>query len=535
MKCAFKCALAFALASLAGCAESMDGYRTDLGTETKDDSSDDGQTGKDTSTVDGSTDDATGTVDDPSTNPGGEDTLACPSDDDPCCQDGRILPDTAICDPQADVQYSCQGDSACGSAIYARYKTRYCSGANWVCTGEKGAWGEWEEHQACESAQRCQELAEPEEEGGGVGRESEIACVPDVESCPVDFAQTVCFNDGWVMDDWPTEDEVPAVLPSMTVSADLSGLGVGEVVEMELYVTNRNALATSFGAVTFFDIEATITHDGITVPFYNGYDSNLIFPLENGYSFQKNWVLPHFWGSDMAGRWTLKFTDRAYSAPFRKFKLNKWCLRFRDPDVSEKKTTMEAKRLLAGIKRDLTFGTTKVELQSDDIVQVGTQNPKLCLALAHADPTDVAVSLVAANGSVYEVKLKDSEVIPEEVELLGLEGEWLTGRYQLAITSESYAMENQILGFSINYGVACNLPDVPQPDTDPDSESDTGSDSEPDTGSDSESQSDTGSESEQDTGSQSDSGSQSEQDTDSQLDSGSQSEQDTDSQSDSGL
>lgn len=527
MKDAFKCALPFALALVLGCAESMDSYRSDLGTETTKDSGDSGETG-DTSTVDDSTGDTTQTTE---SLPEGDDTLACPDDEDPCCEDGMILPDSVICDPQADVQYSCQGDDSCGGAVFARYKPRYCSGANWACTGQKGDWGQWQELRSCGASERCEELAEPEEEGGGVGMESEIACVADIENCPVDFAETVCFSDGWVLSDWPTED-APSPLPSMTVSADLLGLGEGEVVEMELFVTDRNTLATPSGAVTFSDIVGTVTHAGITVPFYNRYDSNLI-ALGTGYSFQKKWVLPHFWGRDMAGTWTLKFTDHAYSAPFKKFKLNKWCLRFRDPDVSEEKTTMEAKKLIPAVNQDLVFGETRFELQSDDLVQVDTQTPKLCLALAHLEPTALSVSLVAANGTVYEIKAKDTAVVPKEVELSGLGGEWLTGRYQLAITSESYAFGNQLLGFSINYGVDCSLPDVPDYDPDTGSEPDTGSDTGSDWDSDSESQSGSGDNSDSTSDSESVSDSESQVDSESEIDSESQvdSESISDSQS----
>jgi hypothetical protein len=267
----------------------------------------------------------------------------------------------------------------------------------------------------------------------------------------------------------------------------------GKAVFLKVFVKQRGGLLVPEPA-PFNDIKAVLSHNGQSVPFYNFYDGNEVTTLTGVvYRFPNEWYIPDFWDMDMFGEWTLDFGDYAPTDPEKTFVVNEWCLTFIDPEKTVREGNGEWRKTPGPVAGALGNGTTVFEMQVDDYVEADDAEPATCLAIKAAEPSDVRVEMVAADGTSYVLKQLGEEAIPQSVTLFGLSRGWLAGRYKLIVGNNNFnasADGDRLVGWSVNYKTPCNLPDVPI-DTDA-GDTDSGTASDTGTGSDIGTSSDTG-------------------------------------------
>ena len=412
-----------------------------------------------------------------------------------CCSDDNCTyrEAGAICNPEYETEKACVSSSTCGSGVHVRHKQRLCSGDKWLCAGDVTDWGEWTEDTKCASHQKCRQTGGEDDDPSSVVTE----CVDSQDTCPVDFDARICFPGG-TMKDCPKYGGCPDPLPSLMETVyfkEIGGGNTGKVVQLEVNIPTRGSLFAlpPVEGQPFTDLRATLSHNGEEVPFYNNYESNETALAE--FNFRKAWPIPNFWGKKMEGEWTLLIEDTATSpegTPLMPVKLTEWCLTFIDPSKSDLETTGK-KWLKRPSYADgaIYAGVTNFEQQVTDLVRADEDIPVLYLDVEGGDATDLAISLIAANGQTISVKSKGAAVVPYSTDLPALKGTWLTGRYQLkfeSTTADTFTLN----AWSINVGV----PDV---DVDADTDTDADSDSDSDTDSDSDSDSETDSDSDTDT------------------------------------
>ena len=88
----------------------------------------------------------------------------------------------------------------------------------------------------------------------------------------------------------------------------------------------------------------------------------------------------------------------------------------------------------------VTFSNSAVDnyvQRITDIVRREGRNPRLELSYGHAVPQTVSVELMAADGTLIEIKPQSDSTIPINVELTGLTSDWLTGFWELRIRDYS--------------------------------------------------------------------------------------------------
>jgi hypothetical protein len=375
-------------------------------------------------------------------------TVECMYGDLPCCKpEGCDLkPAGAVCDEQYRADYSCLvQDPGCGSNIYVRFQRQLCDGISPYCRGEITDWGDWEIDRTCRPFEVCLGNS-----ANIILIEESIKCVSDVELCPVEFDDLVCFK-GDEMPDCPTSgcpDPPPSLVETVTMS-EVADSEPGEVVLLEIFASDRFSINVQGEPVSpkpFTDIRGTISHDGYVVPFYNNYASDHSYSDWFGerYRFPVQWYLPQFWGEHMSGKWEIFFEDSGFSGmgeqPFP-FEIKQWCLRFIDPALTEIETGEKEWKIEYDPTSDnpvgfIEEGVNYFEIHIDDIYFADYAAPLLHLDVVHDVPSSISIDLVAGNGVVVPVKDKHTDFVPEWTEIFELLGEWLTGRYQLRITSD---------------------------------------------------------------------------------------------------
>jgi hypothetical protein len=427
-----------------------------------------------------------------------------PGAERPCCIDGRYADIDVVCDTAYNEQYSCAALDGCGGAQLVRYQPRYCSGMNYSCGGALGVYGDWTAYTSCQPHEVCVLDVAPDTDGEVVTTDPGLlGCQAMPSMCPIGWGQQVCFSGG-SMDDCPVGG-CPSPLPSLSLEGsvilDVGDLD-GKAVYLTLAVKQRGGLLVT-EPDPFHDIEAVLSHGGKVAPFYNFYDGNQVTGLGLVYRFPSEWFIPDFWGMDLGGEWTLDFVDHAWTNGESKFVVNNWCLTFLDPEGTVRTGSGQWSKTPGAVAGTLYNGTTVFEMNIEDYVEATDVDPVVCLAIKAADPRDVQVEMVAADGTVHMLKQLSDESIPESIPLYGLDRSWLTGRYKLSVTNNNYYASSdgdRLVGWSVNYKTACNLPEVPV-DTDPvETDTGTGSDSGIDT--DVDTGSDTQEDTSEDTGSQ---------------------------------
>lgn len=388
----------------------------------------------------------------------------CLDSDLPCCEAGscELKPSGALCDHEYRAGYSCLDEEPeCGSKIYVHFKQQLCDGQSPYCQGEITDWGDWQIDRTCRPFEVCEE-----NETDYISFEEGVQCVPDVGKCPLGFDELVCFEGG-EMTDCPQSgcpDPAPALVQSVNLS-DVSGGQPGEVVLLELFVSERVGYEEQDVVISpkpFTDIRGTVSHNGEAVPFYNHYAADHSYSDWFGerYRFPVQWYLPQFWGEDMSGLWEISFEDSAFSGlesqPL-KFELEQWCVRFQNPELTEIEN--ESKEWIAAyvptMENPIGFieeGVSYFELQIDEIYRADESAPVLNLDVDFSEPAALSIDLVAADGAVISIKEQQSESIPQWTALGELTGKWLTGRYQLKMTSSvaNDDMDNRVNKWSIS-------------------------------------------------------------------------------------
>ncbi|MBW2276437.1 MAG: hypothetical protein JRF63_03030, partial [Deltaproteobacteria bacterium] len=308
------------LALALGCAESKalpaeddddDGSSdsdSDADSDTDADSDSDADTDSDSdSDSDTDTDVDSDTDTDSDTGTGSSTECQCFNPDIVCC-DGCYFEGTdVVCEPAADSEVGCPWGSDCGSSVGIRYQPRYCPGDVAACIGDYGDFGDWEVDDECGPIEVCDD--------------TDFVCQPDLVTCPVEFGDQVCVAGGFMADCGIFSCSDPP--PSITEVLDFASLGVGEVVKLEITTPIRGTGLFDPG-MPFSDISATLSHSTTTASFFNqnaGIDLGTIF---GSYEFPPTWYLPHFWGQEMGGTWTLYFEDHEFT--LGGFDLIEWCI-----------------------------------------------------------------------------------------------------------------------------------------------------------------------------------------------------------------
>ncbi len=414
------------------------------------------------------------------TNTGNNGYCQCDDAKDPCCQSDacHFEPEGVVCDDLYETQKTCPEDSpVCGGTVSVRHRQRLCSGDHFGCFGEVSPWTEWQVDTTCKAHETCAVTTDQTDGGTTNGKR-----VSAPESCAIPFGQKICFS-GHLLKDCPAAG-CPDPPPSMTESATFLNVGSsvpGEVVLLELNVPPRFIGS----ADPFFDIYGELRHGGKAVNFYNQYQSKS--DLMN-YNIVKSWRIPHFFAEVMNGEWELYLEDRAYSNAAGGLlgrvntNLTQWCLTFIEPGTWPKVATgtWESKGAANGIIGiDVDNTGSRFEMQITDIVKADTDTPTLCTSFDVDYPAELAIVL-RTTGQTIQIKQRGDETIEESYPLTALQGQWLTGRYQLQIENSSTIGDIPNLNaWSINLGEPCDLPASnigldPGPDPQPDAGADSG-------------------------------------------------------------
>jgi subtilisin-like proprotein convertase family protein len=406
-------AIALALLAAAGCSPAAAGD-DDTGTSTMDAAAD-GDTDSDADTDTDS--DADTDADTDSDTDGDSDTVDAGCDDCPqgvvCCECGEFQGTDAICDTAAETEYGCEDAAGCGDWLSVRYRSKHCAGDMYACQGPLGDWSDWEHSKQCAPYEVC------DNDAG--------ACAADLVTCPAGFNVPVCVPGGAMPD--CGINNCPSLQPKkMDKTLTFGDMGKGEVVRLDLDVTGRSG----FAAMPFSDIKMTLSHGGVTASYYSNYETpNLGDVLSPKYEFPGSWYLPHFWGQEMGGTWTLHAEDSLYTLG-KQFVVNGWCLTFLPVGAKDKKTAGTWNATAVGVITDDAIASV-FEMTITDIVTNEAADPVLHLAITHATAKQLDIALTAADGTVIQIK-EVGDALVEDVPLTGLASEWLTGMYELRIT-----------------------------------------------------------------------------------------------------
>lgn len=81
----------------------------------------------------------------------------CAANPGPCCDDltGLLRGPQYVCNPTAESDFICDGDSACGATVLKRFRPRMCSGQSSDCDGLPGPWSDSVEERICKLDERC--------------------------------------------------------------------------------------------------------------------------------------------------------------------------------------------------------------------------------------------------------------------------------------------------------------------------------------------------------------------------------------------
>ena len=224
--------------------------------------------------------------------------------------------------------------------------------------------------------------------------------------------------------------------------------GNGRVVYLTIDTPDR------FIATSFSDIIGTLSHGSTDVHFYNNYRGN---ETPGTWEFPEEWTIPHFWDEEIGGDWTLYFEDEAHSSGTG-FYLTEWCLEFEDPSTTAAYLTTGSQAATAtgaisdynGATDPPSPRTTYFETMITDSVNANGATPTLLLSITHASPTDLSIELIAADGTIIQIKDQSDATIPASTPLTGLTSDWLTGRYQLSITDHVDTNSGTLTSWSID-------------------------------------------------------------------------------------
>jgi hypothetical protein len=269
----------------------------------------------------------------------------------------------------------------------------------------------------------------------------------DTDLPAVTWGQTYCQGGGFMNDCGMFGCGNPP--PSLTENRVFAAGADMEAAILKITTPNRSGLV----ALPFSDIKARLTHNGITVKFYNQYEGNNVGSLLTpNYAFPSEWRIPHFWGTGVGGTYTLYFEDSEYS--MGGFDLIEWCLTFVDPAVSSYVTggywpSGDTGSIQDYNSTDDYARTTVYQLHIETLARVDAAEPVLNLTVNHANPADLSIKLTAADGTVFTVKQQGTATVPASTTLTNLQSVWLTGRYQLAITDHAAGNTGSVSSWDI--------------------------------------------------------------------------------------
>ncbi|MDD5309624.1 MAG: hypothetical protein PHU25_20085 [Deltaproteobacteria bacterium] len=333
----------------------------------------------------------------------------CPQDV-VCCECGEFQGTDVVCDTAGETAYGCEDGAGCGAWLSVRYQSKHCPGDMYACVGAAGEWSDWQQSKQCAPYELC------DNDAG--------ACKPDLVQCPAGFGVPVCVPGG-TMKDCTLASCNPQ--PKMDETLTFGDMGAGEVVRLDMEVVAR----TGFVSQPFSDIKMTLSHGGVTASFYNQYQTpNTGTAVNPKFEFPASWYLPHFWGEELGGTWTLHAEDNLYNG--KPFVVTTWCLTFLPAGAKTVKTTGSWDADAVGPITD-DMAANVFQMTITDIAANDSVDPVLHLAITHASANQLDIVLVAADGTVVQVK-DVGEPLVADTPLTGLSSKWLTGIYELHIT-----------------------------------------------------------------------------------------------------
>ena len=348
----------------------------------------------------------------------------CTSTNSACCDGCYFLGTDQLCDSDYEALYECAGGGTCGDEVLLKYRPRYCSGYEALCTGEVGAEliedGVFE---TCGANETCVEGTDT------------ATCGLDLETCPIGFGDRVCLDPGQLAECGTAFNPTCTVFPTFDRTFTPATFGTGEVVKLEVTTSDHGGAAASG---TFADILMTVTHGSTVASVYNYYQGD----STGGYTvgFPPVWHVPQFWGEEMGGEWTIHFEDHLYNGLMaaQPTDITELCITLLDPATTTPMTSGDWEATSTGSIVTAYYGTmleatAPFEMQIDDIVDATSQTPWLEMDIS-GDASTFAIDLTAPDGQVIAIKSEFDTEVPSAFELDSLTADWLTGRWSLVFS-----------------------------------------------------------------------------------------------------
>jgi len=236
-------------------------------------------------------------------------------------------------------------------------------------------------------------------------------------------------------------------------------LGKLRVMEIEIAMPDRKC--NLGGSQPFSDLTLVVTSPtGTQHTFWKGLDGN---KQGNIYAFPQVWRFPQFWDENLKGDWTLSVTDNGRMClEAIDTLINSWCFKPLAPtdfDNLDAGQPLEACNTTSQHLND--YDTTQSpamdypvtsEITVDGLIK-GESNPEVTLDISHASPADLEISLIVSNGGTIMIKSQGDAMITSPFVLSGMQGKWMTGRYQLKVVD---LVDNGTEGDLVSWCVRAN-------------------------------------------------------------------------------